>query len=64
MGRDDNKQMEREMEIRVYFKDEVNSCSMYRTFATITSAEHAITMWHARNTPGQYRYYTAGVINT
>ena len=50
------------MEIRIYFKDEINTCGMYRTFVTIASAEHAITMWHARNTPSQYRYYTATVI--
>ena len=48
--------------IRVYFKDEVNTCSMYRTFTLLADAMSAIAEHEARNHPDQYRYYTARIV--
>lgn len=42
--------------------DEVNTCSMYRTFDTMGEAQAAIAAHEARNTDGQYRYYTARIV--
>jgi hypothetical protein len=46
-------------EIRVWFTDEITSSQMYRTFATMAAADHAIAAWLAHNTPEQYPYYKA-----
>ena len=48
--------------IRVHFIDDVNTCTMYRTFDALAEALAAIAKHEARNTLGQYRYYRAAIV--
>lgn len=47
---------------RAHFADRVHTCTMYRTFDCLADALRAIAKWEARNTPGQYRYFSATLL--
>ena len=48
-----------QMSFRIFFKDEITYSNMYRTFDTLSDALDAMKEHEARNTPEQYKYYTA-----